>query len=322
VLLDELIDPARLYALPERRQLAADLQQHMLRIPLGMILEAQMEALRYFKLAHRLRVRGLRGERRAAPDEGQRLPELSRRDHARAGAAVAWHYLVEFVTVRRRKRTACPATPGFIVVAYGKLGGIELGLRLGSRPGLRARCRSGDSRKPTAPRRSRTACSSPVWGSGSSACSRPTRLGQLYEVDMRLRPSGAAGLLVSSSRRSPNTSPPGLDLGAPGAGAGAGRRGLSAARTGERFEELRREVLASSRVILPRCAGGDRDARQDARHLLNPKPAAVKVRVSISSKGRRYRRYRIYGAILRAGLVANRYPALSVYTDNIRSSRH
>ena len=51
-------------------------------------------------------------------------------------------------------------------------------------------------------------------------------MGQLYEVDMRLRPSGESGMLVSTVQGFPQL-PAGhrLDLGAPGTGAGALCRG-------------------------------------------------------------------------------------------------
>ncbi len=55
-------------------------------------------------------------------------------------------------------------------------------------------------RKPTDRSRSMARSFHPAWAAASSTCSRPqTNSGQLYEVDMRLRPSGASGLLVSSA---------------------------------------------------------------------------------------------------------------------------
>src|SRR5690606_12623988 len=55
VLLDELLDERTLYLVPERQKMTDALRQEVMRIPLE-DLEAQMEALRYFKQAHRLRV--------------------------------------------------------------------------------------------------------------------------------------------------------------------------------------------------------------------------------------------------------------------------
>ena len=54
-LLDELLSPAHLYSIPTKNELATDLQQTMLRIPED-DLEQQMDALRYFRQAHSLKV--------------------------------------------------------------------------------------------------------------------------------------------------------------------------------------------------------------------------------------------------------------------------
>jgi glutamine synthetase adenylyltransferase len=132
----------------------------------------------------------------AAADEGQRLPELSRRGDPRARARGGLA-LPDGASTGCRSARGVPCDPDFIIVAYGKLGGIELAtapISTWSSSTTPTRCSPPTAT--SAP--SRTACSSRVWGSGSSTCSPPTRRsGQLYEVDMRLRPSGASGLLVS-----------------------------------------------------------------------------------------------------------------------------
>jgi glutamate-ammonia-ligase adenylyltransferase len=54
-LLDELLDPDTLYHPPDREGIARDLNDQLRRIPTS-DLEGQMEALRYFRRAHALRV--------------------------------------------------------------------------------------------------------------------------------------------------------------------------------------------------------------------------------------------------------------------------
>ena len=55
LLLDELLNEGRLFKPPLAPELAAELRERLTRIPED-DLEQQMEALRHFKLAHRLRV--------------------------------------------------------------------------------------------------------------------------------------------------------------------------------------------------------------------------------------------------------------------------
>jgi glutamate-ammonia-ligase adenylyltransferase len=245
VLLDELIDPRALYTLPERATLAAELQQHMLRIPLD-DLEAQMEALRYFKLAHRLRC--------AASEVTGALPLMKVSDYLSFLAetilghvlAVAWHYLVERHGTPQ-KADGVPCDPDFIVVAYGKLGGIELAH--GSDLDL-VFIHDADPMLATDGER---AIENGVFFTRLGqriihVLTAYTPLGQLYEVDMRLRPSGAAGLLVSSLtafreyqyRQAWTWEHQALVRARPVAGC---------PRLAARFEELRREVLAQPREL-------------------------------------------------------------------------
>ncbi len=242
MLLDELIDPRALYTLPDRATLAAELQQHMLRIPLD-DLEAQMEALRYFKLAHRLRC--------AASEVTGALPLMKVSDYLSFLAetilghvlAVAWHYLVErHGTPQKASGVSCD--PDFIVVAYGKLGGIELGH--GSDLDL-VFIHDADPMLATDGVR---AIENGVFFTRLGqriihVLTAYTPLGQLYEVDMRLRPSGAAGLLVSSLaafreyqyHQAWTWEHQALVRARPVAGC---------PRLAARFEELRREVLAQA----------------------------------------------------------------------------
>jgi len=195
VLLDELIDPRTLYAPPDLAALRAELQQQLLRIPEDDI-EQLMESLRYFKHAHMLRV--------AASDITGVLPLMRVSDYLtwlaetvlEAVLEIAWRNLVEKHGVPQ-KSPGVPCDPDFIIIGYGKAGGIELSY--GSDLDL-VFLHDADAHLETDGDR-------PIANSVFF-----NRLGQriihilntftpsgiLYEVDMRLRPSGNSGLLVSS----------------------------------------------------------------------------------------------------------------------------
>ena len=154
-----------------------------------------------------------------------------------------------------------------IVVAYGKFGGIELGY--GSDLDLVfLHDSAGEIQRTTGPQ---------AVDNGVFFLRLVQRLvhlltvhsaaGRLYEVDMRLRPSGKGGLLVQSIdglRRLPAQR--GLDLGAPGAAARA--------RRGRRARAARALRGAAPRPAAPRGAprhaarGRARDARAHARRAV------------------------------------------------------
>ncbi len=195
LLLDELLNEGRLFKPPLAPELAAELRERLTRIPED-DLEQQMEALRHFKLAHRLRV--------AASEIAGSLPLMKVSDYLTWLAeaileqvlALAWRQTVaKYGTPLRTDGTLCD--PGFIIVGYGKVGGIELGH--GSDLDL-VFIHDGDPQ-------AETDGAKPIDGAQFFTrlgqriihlLTAQTNSGQLYEVDMRLRPSGASGLLVSS----------------------------------------------------------------------------------------------------------------------------
>ncbi len=199
-LLDELLDAASLYSPPELSELKDQLRREVLRISWD-DLEGQMEALRYFHRAHALRV--------AACEVMGTLPLMKVSDYLTWLAEVilqhvlelCWQQLSSKYGAPQRKHNDEKVKAEFIIVAYGKMGGIELGH--GSDLDL-VFIHNGDNHLST---------------DGAEQGKREidnltffTRLGQkiihvlntytvsgqLYEVDMRLRPSGNKGLLVSS----------------------------------------------------------------------------------------------------------------------------
>lgn len=195
LLLDELLNEGRLFSPPGKDELAAELRERLMRIP-EEDLEQQMEVLRHFKLAHRLRV--------AASEIAGTLPLMKVSDYLTWLAeaildqvlALAWrHTTARYGAPRRADGSTCELD--FVIVGYGKVGGIELGH--GSDLDL-VFIHDGDPQ-------AETDGAKPI--DGAQFFTRlgqriihlltvQTTSGQLYEVDMRLRPSGNAGLLVSS----------------------------------------------------------------------------------------------------------------------------
>lgn len=197
LLLDELLDSRTLYAPLQRTDLAQELQ--LLLQAVEGDLEQAMERLRQFKQSNVLRV--------AAADVAAVVPLMRVSDHLTEIAEVvldkvlqlAWDYLCQRHGAPNCKINGQAYEPGFAIIGYGKLGGIELGygsdLDLVFIHDSHAEQHFTLGKKPI---------DNVVFF---------TRLGQriihlltahmpsgvLYEVDMRLRPSGASGLLVSNA---------------------------------------------------------------------------------------------------------------------------
>src|SRR5690606_22585907 len=125
LLLDELLNEGRLFKPPLAPELASELRERLTRIPED-DLEQQMEALRHFKLAHGLRV--------AASEIAGTLPLMKVSDYLTWLAeaildqvlALAWRQTVaRYGTPKRTDGSLCD--PDFIIVGYGKVGGLEFG---------------------------------------------------------------------------------------------------------------------------------------------------------------------------------------------------
>ncbi|GAB58986.1 glutamate-ammonia-ligase adenylyltransferase [Rheinheimera nanhaiensis E407-8] len=191
MLLDELIDPAQLYQVATVADYRDRLRQHMLRVP-DDDLELLMETLRQFKQAQQLRI--------AAADISSVLPLMKVSDHLTWLAEVIMAQVVELAWQQMVQRYGKPANAseqdkGLAVIAYGKLGGWELGY--GSDLDL-VFVHSCDSQAPTDGER-------PIDSKQFylklvqrvlHLCTTRTNSGVLYEVDTRLRPSGNSGLLA------------------------------------------------------------------------------------------------------------------------------
>ncbi len=195
VLLDELIDPRTLYSTPDKAELLAELRQQLLRIPEEDV-EQLMETLRYFKSAHLLRV--------AASDITGVLPLMKVSDYLtwlaevilESVLEVAWRSMVE-KHGRPIKSEGVPSELDFIVIGYGKLGGIELSYGSDLDLVFIHNC------DPSLATDGDKSIANSVFFARLGQriihiLNTYTAGGQLYEVDMRLRPSGNSGLLVSS----------------------------------------------------------------------------------------------------------------------------
>ncbi|WP_126456900.1 bifunctional [glutamate--ammonia ligase]-adenylyl-L-tyrosine phosphorylase/[glutamate--ammonia-ligase] adenylyltransferase [Sulfuriflexus mobilis] len=195
LLLDELIDVRSLYQLPKREQLQAELDMRFQGVDEA-DLERHMDILRQFKQANVLRV--------AAADVTADMPLMQVSDHLTEIAEVCLQRVLDLAwqhMVRRHGRPPSlfdgkPCDPGFAVLAYGKLGGIELGygsdldivfLHAGVAETVT------DGKQPI----DSTVFFARLAQRMTHLLNTQTTAGILYEVDLRLRPSGASGLLVS-----------------------------------------------------------------------------------------------------------------------------
>lgn len=193
ILLDELLTPETLYTPADKARLADELRQTLNRLPEDDE-EAQLEALRVFKHAQTLHV--------AASDVAGTRHLMNVSDYLTfiaevildAVLAMAWkhitrkHGVPEGLNAREAE---------FLIVGYGKLGGIELGY---SSDLDLVFIHDSDGKDVTdGPRPIDTPLFFTRLGQRIiHLLTAVTPAGSLYEVDMRLRPSGNSGLLVTS----------------------------------------------------------------------------------------------------------------------------
>jgi glutamate-ammonia-ligase adenylyltransferase len=196
LLLDELLNPVSLYQPVALNQYSDELRQALLRVE-PEDLELQIETLRQFKLSQQLKI--------AASDISNALPVMQVSDHLTYLAEaiivkvvdIAWQQIVakNGVPVCETHGPKNIQNKGFAVLGFGKLGGWELGY--GSDLDL-VFLHNCDGQQLTNGKK-------PI-GTGGFYIKLAQRilhiftiktgLGLLYDVDMRLRPSGNAGLLV------------------------------------------------------------------------------------------------------------------------------
>ncbi len=192
ILLDELIDPKLLHNPPELNSYSADLRQVMLRIPED-DQEAQMDRLRQFKQAQHLRI--------ATADICGILPVTKVSDHLTALAEAIIEEVINLAWQQISQRFGVPESTvgqehkGFSAIGYGKMGGLELGY---SSDLDLVFVHNSQSDEITNGIKSIPATQFYMKLAQRIMHIFNTRMasGILYELDMRLRPSGNSGLLV------------------------------------------------------------------------------------------------------------------------------
>ncbi len=269
VLLDELLDTRNLYAPPQKSDLVEEVRTKLDRIS-DQDLEYQIQELCIFKQINTLRV--------AAADITGVLPLMRTSDHLTEIAETVLNEVVELSwshLVEKHGRPLCRLCEneigrGFAVIAYGKLGGIELGYSsdldlVFLHSGIEGLTHGGLQ---------------PIDNSQFFArlgqrvvhiLTAHTPAGMLYELDMRLRPSGSQGLLVSNIE-------------------GFKDYQMSKAWTWEhqalikaravsgdikmagRFDQIRKEVLGRPRIKTDLQKEVTEMRKQMRRELLNPEP--------------------------------------------------
>ncbi len=194
LLLDELLDDSFRAGKLDLQGYETQLHQYLLAVPKSDF-EQHMELLCRFKLAKKLAV--------AAADVRGQLPVARVSEHLTGIATAVLRQVLELAWQQSTESYGAPQDetgplicPKFVIVAYGKLGGIELGYR--SDLDLVFLYDSADG----------------FVTDGAKSISNSefylrlgqrivhllqlrTNAGMLYDIDVRLRPSGKAGLLVS-----------------------------------------------------------------------------------------------------------------------------
>jgi [glutamine synthetase] adenylyltransferase / [glutamine synthetase]-adenylyl-L-tyrosine phosphorylase len=196
ILLDELLDPRTLYEIPTKKQLMLELDAALAQAVDDE--ELQMELLRKYKQAHVLRIAAMDiGSSTSVFDVSEQLTAVSEAlitESCRLG----WEHLVG-----RHGKPKCiidgkEHEPTMAIVAYGKMGGRELSyssdLDIVFLHDSKGEKQYTDGEKSL----DNSTFFARLAQRVVHIISMRTANGRLYEVDTRLRPDGAAGMLVSS----------------------------------------------------------------------------------------------------------------------------
>ncbi len=191
ILLDELIMPQYFTAPPKPEEYLSWLQERLLRIDPD-DLEQQMEELRLFKKLMVFRV--------SMSDKSGHLPLMKVSDCltflaeaiVRQVLAIAWRYTAKTYGA---PEGCSAADPGLAVIGYGKLGGIELGYKSDLDMVFIRAVNDGDTKGERS-----VPCFTfyqRLVQKFLHICTTRTQGGVLYDLDMRLRPDGDSGLLIT-----------------------------------------------------------------------------------------------------------------------------
>ncbi|QGM80453.1 bifunctional [glutamate--ammonia ligase]-adenylyl-L-tyrosine phosphorylase/[glutamate--ammonia-ligase] adenylyltransferase [Otariodibacter oris] len=194
MLLDELIVQNSLTQVIPLEEYAITLQEYLIRIP-EEDEEALIDALRQFKQSQTLHI--------ASADILGVLPVMKISDHLTYLAEAILGAVVNLAWKQVSKRFGVPEhlaenEQDFMVIGYGKLGGIELGynsdLDLVFLHNAPENSQTVGGKKSISSHQFYLKLAQKI----NSIFNLNTSAGVLYEIDMRLRPSGESGLLVST----------------------------------------------------------------------------------------------------------------------------
>ena len=194
-LLDELMHPSTLYCLPGKKALEAEMERRMANIPSGEI-EFLLEEVCIFRQVNMLRV--------SAADISGNYPLMKVSDHLTYIAEtvlnrvlrIAWDIVAQKYGIPDGVSGQSLKDCGFAIVAYGKVGGLEMGyksdldivfLHKGESGVTKGQPKSIDTLRFYSNLGQRIV----------NALTVHTPAGTLYGADMRLRPGGASGMIVS-----------------------------------------------------------------------------------------------------------------------------
>ncbi len=196
VVIDELLDPRTLYSPLERDELSELLNTRLRSIPED-DLESQMDELRMLRQAAVMRI--------AAADITGAIPIMRVSDFLTETAEVITGKVLELSCTQMMKKfgvepseaESCTEAGAFLVVAYGKFGGIELGYS----SDLDLVFVHGDEHRAPVPSDTANLFFARTGQRIIHIMSTRTSAGILYETDLRLRPGGESGPLVCSMNR-------------------------------------------------------------------------------------------------------------------------
>ena len=197
LLLDELLD-ARVFEIPPSREELESALQQSLDLVSSADVESQLEALRQFQRTAVFRI--------AVADRFGQLPIMKVSDRLTDTAEIvlqfaldiAWAELVAKYGRPMSGDTSGQSEAGFVILGYGKLGGLELGygsdLDIVFVHGSHGVGQQTDGEMPIDTERFFVRLAQRL----IHFLSMQTSSGRLYEVDTRLRPSGDSGFMVTS----------------------------------------------------------------------------------------------------------------------------
>jgi len=316
VLLDEFLDPRTLYTPPERPLMEQEIRTKLSRIDPG-DLEYQMDELRIFKQIKVLHV--------AAADISDSMPLMRVSDYLSDIAEIILNQVLELSWNHLVKKHGVPSCDpgfnsgtecgdrGFAVIAYGKLGGLELGYNSDLDMVFLHSGTSGYTKgdRPV----DNTTFFARLGQRVLHILSSYTATGKLYDPDMRLRPNGSSGILVSHVEAfrdyQLNEAWTWEKQALVRARPIAGDQGLQI-----RFQEIRKEILAQPRGK-EKLKKEILDMRKKMKQeLLKPEPGIFDIKqgrggiVDIE--------FLVQYLVL---LHAHKYPELLIWTDNVRLIR-